>query len=596
MWFLLEPAERRGAALLLPAEIFMALAQVLGVASVLPFLSLVANPTGLQSSNLYKRVDGVLHFSSPHEAIIVAGLASLAALVVSNAVAALTAYFEARFVWRLHQQLQYRLMRTYLDRPYEFFLNRNSAELGKNILEEVSYVVNGVVVPVLQIVSSALVALFIVGLLAVAQPILALLVLGVFGVLYAGSFLLVNRYLMRLGRDRVEVGKGRFQAIRESFAAIKDVKAHGHEHVFLADFDRYSRKWANVSMHQTVIRQTPRFFLEIFAFGGVIAFVLYFVALGQDITRILPTLGLYAFGSYRLMPSLHRVYEATARLRTSIPSLDVLYADALDRETGSTELDPRSAVPLAVRDGVTLSDVRYRYPGAPQDALTGVHLTFGRDAVVALVGGTGAGKTTLIDLLLGLLRASDGSILVDGRPVDGDRLASWQKSVGYVPQQIFLADTTVAGNIAFGVPADQIDYDRLEAAARAASIYDFVIDDLPHGFETMVGEQGMRLSGGQRQRIGIARALYRDPAVLVLDEATSALDSVTEDAVIQGIRELSHTRLVVMVAHRISTVRHSDIICLLEHGRVVDRGTFEELLERSPLFRALAKEPERQPA
>ncbi|MEJ2359755.1 MAG: ABC transporter ATP-binding protein [Deinococcales bacterium] len=553
MWFLLEPAERRGAALLLPAEIFMALAQVLGVASVLPFLSLVADPNGMQSSALYQRVDNVLHFGSPHQAIIIAGLASLAALVVSNGVSALTAYLEARYVWRLHQQLQFRLMRTYLDRPYEFFLNRSSAELGKNILEEDSSVVNGVVIPVLQIVSSARVALFSVGLLAVAQP-------------------------------------------RESFAAIKDVKAHGHEHVFLGDFDRYSRKWANISMQQSVVRQTPRYFLEIFAFGGVIAFVLYFVALGQDIARILPTLGLYAFGSYRLMPSLHQVYESTARLRTSIPSLDVLYADALDRESRGTVLEPRPVAPLTVHEGVRLNEVRYRYPEAPQDALMGIDLAFRRDAVVALVGGTGAGKTTLIDLLLGLLKPTDGSILVDGRPIDDDRLPAWQKSLGYVPQQIFLADTTVAGNIAFGVREHEIDRERLEQAARAASIHDFVVRELPHGYDTTVGEQGMRLSGGQRQRIGIARALYRDPAVLVLDEATSALDSVTEDAVIGGIRTLSRTRLVVMVAHRISTVRHCDSICVLEGGRVVDRGTFEELLVRSPLFRALAKEPEPQPA
>ena len=568
----------------------MALAQVLGVASVLPFLTLVANPDSLTGSAAYQRVNAVLHLSSTREAIIVAGVASLVALVVSNGIAALTAYFEARYVWRLHQQLQFRLMRTYLGRPYEFFLNRNSAELGKNILEEVSFVVNGVVVPVLQIVSSILVALFIVGLLGFAQPLLGLIVLAIFGTLYATAFLLVNRFLTRIGRERVEVGRGRFQAIRESFAAIKDVKAHGHERVFLGDFDHFSRTWAGISMQQNVIGQTPRFLLEIFAFGGIIAFVLYFLARGEDIASILPMLGLYAFGSYRLMPSLHRIYEQTARLRGSIPALDVLYDDARDSTTTATD-SPRPATPMAVHDGVALNGVRYRYPGAQHDALAGIHARFEPDTIVALVGGTGAGKTTLIDLLLGLLQATDGSILVDGEPIDSARRGAWQAALGYVPQQIFLADTTVAGNIAFGVPVDQIDRERMREAARAANIYDFVMDELPRGFDTMVGEQGMRLSGGQRQRIGIARALYRDPAVLVLDEATSALDSVTEDTVIRGIRDLSRTRLVVMVAHRISTVRHCDAIFVLDRGRLVDRGTFDELLARSPLFRALAQEP-----
>ncbi len=632
LWFLLTRRERRGALTLIPAEIGMALAQTLGVASVVPFLTLVANPRALIDNAIYQRIDAVVHFATPRDALVVAGVASLVVLVLSNALAAFTAYLEARYVWDLHQKLQYRLMRTYLGRRYEFFLNRNSAELGKNILEEVSYVVTGVVIPFLQVVSSGLVSLFIVGLLIATDVRLGLVVLAAFGTLYAGSYALVNRYLMRLGSARVELGRGRFQSIREAFGAIKDVKAHGHEDVFLGDFDTYSRGWAGVTMRQSVVAQTPRFILEILAFGGIIGIVLYFVAQGEDLSRILPTLGLYAFGSYRLMPSLHRVYEATAHLRGSLAALDVLFADALatpasvdvrndaapagaegggpDGTTpavrtrrgvhaspGVTAREavgagtPAAAVPerLVVERELTFKGVRYRYPGAAGDALHGIDLSFPAGSCVALVGGTGAGKTTLIDLLLGLLDPSAGQIRIDGAPID-DRRRAWQAGISYVPQHIFLADTSVAANIAFGVAAGEVSAERLERAARAAAIHDFIVGELPRGYATTVGEQGLRLSGGQRQRIGIARALYRDPAVLVLDEATNALDNVTEEAVIRGIREMPGERLVVMVAHRIHTVQTCDAIVVLEGGRVAERGTFEGLLASSALFRSLASE------
>lgn len=487
-------------------------------------------------------------------------------------------------------------MNTYLHRPYEFFLNRNSAELGKNILEEVSFVVTGVVIPTLQVLSNGLVALFIVAVLIAADPALGLTVLLTFGVLYAGTFLFVNRLLTRIGHLRVEAGRGRFQSIREAFGAIKDVKAHGHEAVFLRQFDTYSKSWAAVTTQQHVVQQTPRYILEIFAFGGIIGIVLYHVMRGQDITSILPTIGLYAFGSYRLMPALHLVYEATAQLRGSLPALDILYKDSMEEAPRLSMTQSEAPAAFAIQRELRFSDVSYRYPGAQHDALKGIDVSFAVGSMVALVGTTGAGKTTFIDLLLALLPPTRGRILIDGQPVSDAQRTGWRNSLGYVPQQIYLTDNTVAENIAFGVPLEAIDEGKLREAAAAAAILDFIVDELPDGFMTVVGEQGARLSGGQRQRIGIARALYRNPPILVLDEATSALDGVTEDAVMDGIRRQSDGRLVVMVAHRLSTVRHCDQILVLGDGRLVARGTFEELLENDPTFRSLANKGAPLPA
>lgn len=596
LWHLLTPAQRRGALWLLPAGVVTALAQVLGVASVLPFLTLVANPEALADNALFQRIDAVVRFSSPQQAVMWAGVLSLAVLVGSNLVSALTTYLENRYVWRLHQGLQVRLMSTYLNRRYEFFLNRNSAELGKNILEEVSFVVTGVVIPTLQILSNGLVALFIVAVLIAVDPMLGLAVLVAFGVLYAGTFLLVNRMLTRIGHLRVEAGRGRFQSIREAFGAIKDVKAHGHEDVFLRQFDGHSRRWAAVTTQQHVVQQTPRYMLETFAFGGIIGIVLYHVIRGQDIASILPTIGLYAFGSYRLMPALHRVYEATAQLRGSLPALDILYEDSTDDAPSPPTGVSEPSSPFTIERDLAFADVSYRYPGAQRDALSDIDVSFPIGSMVALVGATGAGKTTFIDLLLGLLPPTSGRILVDGRPVSDAHRAAWRRSLGYVPQQIYLTDNTVAENIAFGVPMDAIDEERLRAAAAAAAILDFIVEELPDGFMTIVGEQGARLSGGQRQRIGIARALYRNPPILVLDEATSALDGVTEDAVMDGIRRQSGNRLVVMVAHRLSTVRHCDQILVLGDGHLVAQGTFDELLAGDPTFRSLAQKGAPLPA
>lgn len=589
LWALLTPAQRRGALWLIPAEVTTALAQVIGVASVLPFLTLVADPQALSDNSVFQRIDSVLHFTGPQQVVIIAGVLSLTVLILSNLVAALTAYIENRYVWRLHQGLQVRLMGAYLNRRYEFFLDRNSSELGKNILEEVSFVVTGVVFPALQLLSNGLVALFIVAVLVAVDPVLGVGVLVTFGVLYAGTFLLVNRLLKRIGHARVEAGRGRFQSIREAFGAIKDVKAHGHENVFLRLFDRYSGKWATVTTQQHVVQQTPRFMLEIFAFGGIIGIVLYHVIRGQDISSILPTIGLYAFGSYRLMPSLHRVYEASAQLRGSLPALDILYNDAFDAGNSESEPAEPNAERIAIERELRFDRVSYTYPNAGQPALTHIEASFPAGAIIAVVGTTGAGKTTFIDLLLGLLPPTDGRILVDGKVLTRDEQAGWQASIGYVPQQIYLTDNSVAENIAFGVAPEAIDFERLRAAAHAAAILPFIEQELPNGFATVVGEQGTRLSGGQRQRIGIARALYRDPSVLVLDEATSALDSVTEDAVMSGIRHHFGQRLVIMVAHRLTTVRHCDQILVLGNGQLLASGTFDELLLTDPTFRALAQ-------
>ena len=311
-------------------------------------------------------------------------------------------------------------------------------------------------------------------------------------------------------------------------------------------------------------------------------------------SKTLPVLALYALTGYRLMPAFQQIFQSILTIRFNWPSV-VLVADELKNEeikTASALLSTASEGGVAAMqftDSLAISGVTFTYPGAHSPALDQVSLNVRKNTSVGLVGSTGSGKTTLVDIILGLFDPDRGALLVDGVPLDGKRVASWQANLGYVPQQIYLTDDSIARNIAFGIERELVDMARVRSAAKIAHLDQFITSSLPSGYDTVVGERGVRLSGGQRQRIGIARALYHDPAVLVLDEATSALDGITENAIVEAIRELSHEKTIITIAHRLSTVQECDVIYLLEGGRIVDQGQYEELLTRSPRFREMAK-------
>jgi len=298
-------------------------------------------------------------------------------------------------------------------------------------------------------------------------------------------------------------------------------------------------------------------------------------------------LGLYAFAALRLLPAAQQIYQGIAQTRAGTATLDAIYADLCERER-LAPMAARAPEPLHPQQGVGFAGVTYRYPNAPTDALQQIDLDLPVGSALGIVGTTGAGKTTLVDVLLGLLRPTAGAITVDGQPVTDDNLRAWQRSLGYVPQDIFLTDATVTENIAFGIEPAQIDTEQVERCARLAQVHDFVTNEMPEGYDTIVGERGVRLSGGQRQRIGIARALYHNPDILVFDEATSALDTVTERAVMQAIDALHGTKTLVIIAHRLSTVAHCDQVMLLDHGRVEGCGTFDELKAGNERFRRMA--------
>jgi len=585
---LMNTRERKQVYLLLPAVTVMALMQVVGIASVLPFLALVTDPGAVQTNSYLALAYDRLGFESVTSFLIFVGIGALVLLVLSNMLTAFTEYLLLRFSWNLNHTLSVRMLREYLSKPYVFFLDQNTAGLATNLLGEVKQAVSGFVLALLQLVSRSIVTLFILGLLVALYPVLALSTFGFLGAAYGITFTIVRRGMADAGKLRSRSDRARYKAASEALSGIKDIKILGREEPFLKRYQHHSRAYTRQMARQQVIALVPRYAFETIAFGGMLVIVLVLLSRGSGVQEIVPTLGVFAFATLRLLPALQSLFSSLTNLRFSVPSIDILYNDIKGSGFESFE-DAKDLDPLPLSHSLELTNVDFSYPTARGRVLEDFTLNIAANSTVGIVGATGSGKTTTVDILLGLLHPETGTLSVDGVVVDDGNRRAWQRNLGYVPQQIYLADDTIAANIAFGVRDKKVDRAAVERAAKMANIHDFIANDLPEGYATVVGERGVRLSGGQRQRLGIARALYHDPAVLVFDEATSALDGLTEESIFRAVSDLGKSKTIIMIAHRMTTVRDCDVIYLLDKGKVLDSGSFSELLARSPRFRAMAQ-------
>jgi len=588
----ITPPERRRGAALLVLVTAMALMEMVGIASVMPFLGVLGNPGVIQSNAVLSWAYQAGGFASIDAFVVALGAVAVALIVGSAVFRTVVHYWMNRYIEVRRHSIGERLLETYLRQPYAFFLNRHSGDMAKNVLSEVDQYINNFLRPAVMLVANGVLALGIVGLLVAVNPLLAMLVTLLFGAIYALIYLLVRRRLLRLGRERVLANQARFTTAGECLGGIKDVKLLGREHAYVSRYRGPSLVFARNQATSQTLSQVPRFLVEAIAVGGMMLLSLVLIGLGGGVRsdafgQLLPVLGLYAFGALRLLPAAQQIYAGIAQVRAGTATLDAIYADLCQRDR-LAPMAVTAPAPLRPVASIGLDSVSYRYPNAPADALMGIAVDIPVGSSVGIVGTTGAGKTTLVDVLLGLLRPTAGAITVDGQAVDDAQLRAWQRALGYVPQDIFLTDASITENIAFGIEPGQIDKAQVERCARMAQVHNFVVNELPEGYATIVGERGVRLSGGQRQRIGIARALYHDPDVLVFDEATSALDTVTERAVMQAIDDLHGAKTIVLIAHRLSTVARCDQIVLLDHGRVEACGSFEELKAGSERFRKMA--------
>lgn len=588
---LLDARERRNAVILFVMMLFMGLFEVIGVVSIMPFIAVLAKPDVVHTDNYLSTMYQFLGFSSTNNFLLFLGGMLFVLVVGSLAFRALTKWVAVRYVQMRNYSLSCRLLQGYLERPYSFFLNRHSSDLGKTVLSEVGAVINKGLMPAMELVANTIVAVLIISLVVAVNPIVAIIAMVVLGGAYAATYLSLRRYLNDIGKDRVIATQQRFQIAQEALGGIKDVKVLGLEKGYIHSFKKPAMRLARVSTKLKFISEIPQYVMQAIVYGGMLLILLYLmVTRDGDLAAVLPLIAVYAFAGSRLNPALQTIYQSFTILRFNKHALDTLHRDLVEIDSigGSAIINDRSQGLLRLQSDIRLDNITYSYPQAEHPALIDLSLTIPAKTTVGLVGSTGAGKTTVVDIIMGLLVPQQGEMRVDGTHVTGDVIRDWQHNLGYVPQHIFLTDDTVAANIAFGTPPNEIDQDAVERAARIADLHHFVMEDLPDNYQTMVGERGVRLSGGQRQRIGIARALYHDPDVLVLDEATSALDNLTEKAVMDAVHNLGHRKTIILIAHRLSTVRECDVIFLLEHEKLKASGTFAELVERDESFSLMA--------
>jgi len=584
---LLNSAEQKHAFILTLMVIVMAFLEMLGVASIFPFVTVLSNPDLVQTNPYLKSAFDLtrqLGFETRGQFLFALGLMVLILTVSSLIFKALTTYAQVRFTSEREYGLSKRLVEGYLNQPYTWFLNRHSADLGKTILSEVNAVIVGALTPVMTLVTQSTILLAMLIMLIVVDPLIALIVGLVLGLTYVGVFFTLNDRIKRLGEKRVKANKERFASVSEAFGAVKEIKVGCLERVYIEGFARPAKMYADSNATLRVIKLLPRYFIEAIAFGAMILSILYLMQDSGSFVAALPIISIYAMAAYRILPALQQIYAAFTQLRYVGPALDLLHNDLSNIDSGNIpENEPE---PLHISKGIKLNQVSYIYPDSPHFAIECIDLHIPVNNTIGLVGETGSGKTTIVDVVLGLLNPQEGYLSIDDKKLNYLSLRQWQRNIGYVPQQINLIDDTILANIALGVHLNDVDHSALERAAKIAKLHQFVIE-LPRGYSTIVGERGVRLSGGQRQRIGIARALYHNPKVLILDEATSALDNLTEQSLMDTLDNLGHDITIILIAHRLSTVLHCDRIFLIEKGKVKAEGTFDELSKLSNDFRAM---------
>jgi len=568
----------------------MALLDMIGVVSILPFIAVLTNPEIIETNTILNKTfqvsKDIFDVQTKQQFLIFLGFCVFVLLIISLLFKACTIYLQLRFTHMRGYSLGKRLIESYLHQPYSWFLNRHSADLAKSILSEVETVVGNAIRPTLDLIANTMVVIILISSLIIVDPKLALISSLSIGVAYSFIYKITRGFLNRIGKERVKANEMRFTTVSEAFGASKEVKVGGLESSYINQFDEPAKTYAQHTASSQVIRLMPRFGLEIIAFGGLIITILSMMMKGSNFNNILPIITLYAFAGYRIIPAIQRIYASISQLRFVSPSVDALYNEFKNLKKYNLNYNKDF---LNLNKSIKLNNISYKYPNSSKSILKNININIPARSTVGLVGATGSGKTTTVDIILSLLEANEGSLEVDGNIINKDNCRAWQNSIGYVPQQIYLADKSIAENVAFGIEPQFIDQRAVEHATKIANLHNFVINELPNQYQTKVGERGVRLSGGQRQRIGIARALYHNPKVLILDEATSALDNLTEKVVMEAVSKLGNEITIIMIAHRLSTVKECDMIFLLENGELKEQGTFERLTKTSDIFKLTTK-------
>ena len=572
LWASLTHSQCVGAIFLILLMFIGMIFEMLGIGLIIPVLTTITHQNLYSEYPQLEQYLQIIGSPTQRELVIYTMLFLAFIYFLKSAYMAFVVWRQAKYSFNVQADMSNRLFKGYLYKPYTFHLQKNSAELIRNIISEVG-LLSTVLQSVLMVISEILIFTGILILLLIVEPAGAILVFTVFsisGFIYYG---LIRGHLLDWGQAR-QLHEGlKLQHLQQGLGGIKDIKILGREQEFISEFKFHNNRSAYVNQMQTTFVGLPRYLLELFAVLSLVILVVFMIKQNNTLENLVPVLGVFTAAAFRMMPSVNRLLNAYQNLRYSLPVVNTLYNELNDIKSISI---PNNNNSLKFNRNITIHNVCYSYPDTNKKALEDISFKIPTGSTIGIIGTSGAGKSTLIDIILGLLKPQNGSVEVDDIDIQND-VSSWQNFIGYVPQTIYLSDDTLRRNIAFGLPEQEISEEAVMKAIKIAQLETFV-EGCENGLNTIVGERGVRLSGGQRQRIGIARALYNDPDLLVLDEATSSLDTDTENQVMESVRRLHGKKTIIIIAHRLSTVKDCDYLYKLEKGKIISHGIPQDLL------------------
>ncbi|WP_026672551.1 ABC transporter ATP-binding protein [Alkalihalobacterium bogoriense] len=569
---LFNKKEKKKLILIFFLMIIAAFFETVGIGLIVPFVSVVTNPEIIQEQRALSIVYEYFNFQSTASFTFFLAVLLLSIYIIKNLYLLLFYYIQNRVVLNQQVKLSRNLFQEYLSKPYLFHIQQNSALLLRNVNEEVPKVFQGIVMSSFYLITEFLVIICILILLLTVAPLATLTATLLLGGSVFLFFKFFRKKVSRLGKEQQEVTGKMIKWVNQGLGASKEVKVTGKELFFVNAYTKYSQISANNLRFKNMLEHAPRLFIETIVVTVVLITMVIIIFQGTNTSNLLATLALFAMAAFRLMPSINRVISMVNTIRYSQPALSIVYRDLYEGVyTNNLLLDKKENKGLiektSYKHSIELKNVSFKYPLQNTASLKEINLQIPIGSSVGIVGESGAGKTTLVDIILGLLKPNKGEILVDGLLLD-TQLSFWQKNIGYIPQSIFLSDESIRSNIAFGIDKDKIDESAVWKALEQAQLMDYV-KELPEQLNTIVGERGVRLSGGQRQRIGIARALYHDPQIIFMDEATSALDNQTENEVMKAVYGLTGNKTLIIIAHRLSTIEKCDIVFTLNKGKLI---------------------------
>lgn len=591
LFSLLSPQQLKDFYILQILVVVMAFTELLGIASIAPFMALVGDISLIEKEGgLFKTLYELSGLTAPADFLFYSGLVVLLMLTVSTLISMFTIWKLALYGTKIGTEIADRLYAYYMQQDWLFHASNSSAHLTKQVSTEAMRVTDAIIQPLMQINAKLVLALFISMSIFLYDPIIAIAGLLIFICAYISFYKLVRKHLQENGEEMSQVYTQRFRLMNEGFGGIKDVLLLNRRYDFVERFQASGKAFAYARGTNSAISQVPRYFMELIAFGAMIGLVLILVKFHQgNLGTVLPILAVYALAAFKLLPAIQQIYSSVAQIKGNTAAFEAIKDDLRNSLITHHATIKRPEVShLQFKKQVSLNNVTFSYPNESSPAIDGLNMVIPKNSVVGLVGTSGSGKSTAIDLLLGLLTPKEGHLFIDDIRITLKNKRAWQNTIGFVPQSIYLSEGTIAENIAFGLPAQDIDLYQVNKALELANLTDLV-EKLPKGINTKVGERGVQLSGGQRQRIGIARAMYHKADVLVFDEATSALDGITEKIIMKAIHNFSGQKTIIMIAHRLKTVQKCDIIYMMEKGKIIDQGTYQELLQKNFKFKEMAE-------